>query len=208
MKLFLCSHTLYPNLINDFEKFIGKKSSSCSISFVTTAANPEKEKSWMYRDIQFVENLFKEVEIFDIENISLEKMIDEFKSRDILWVNGGNTSYLMRKIRESGLEKILPEILEKIVYVGSSAGSMIWSKSLEIAQWYPGGPEPGAAKVPGMGLLDFEIFPHYDESMLELIKEKKKKDQEYWLLKNTQAISYDNGTIKKHGGEILILPKE
>jgi hypothetical protein len=82
------------------------------------------------------------------------------------------------------------------------------SKSLEIAQWYPGGPEPGAAKVPGMGLLDFEIFPHYDESMLELIKEKKKKDQEYWLLKNTQAISYDNGTIKKHGGEILILPKE
>jgi dipeptidase E len=208
MKLFLCSHTLYSNLIKDFENFLGEKINTISVSFVTTAANPEKEKSWMYRDMKFVNKLFKNVEIFDIEKMSLKEMKSEFKSREILWINGGNTSYLMKKVRKSGLENILPEILSKTIYVGSSAGSMIWSKSLEIAEWYPGGSEPNASQVSGMGLLDFQIFPHYDESMLELIKEKKKQDEEYWLLKNTQAISYKDGIIKKHGGEIKILPKE
>jgi len=162
----------------------------------------------MYRDINFVNKLFKNIEIFDIEKMSLEDMESEFKSREILWINGGNTSYLMKRVRESGLENILPEILNKTVYVGSSAGSMIWSKSLEIAEWYPGGSEPNASQVTDMGLLNFQIFPHYEESMLELIKEKKKQDEEYWLLKNTQAISYNDGVITKHGGEIKILRKE
>jgi dipeptidase E len=208
MKLFLCSHTISPEIQNDFEEFIGKPTKKFSVSFVTTAANPEKDKSWMYKDIEYAKRLFKEVNIFDIEQMSLEEMTEQFKSRDILWFNGGNTSYLMKKVRESGLENILPEILNETIYVGSSAGSMIWSKSLEIAQWYPGGAEPGASKVPGIGLLDSQIFPHYQESLLETIKKNKSEDEEYWLLKNAQAISYNDGIIKKHGGEIVILPKE
>jgi peptidase E len=208
MKLFLCSHTIYPEIQNDFEKFVGKANKNCSVSFITTAANPEKDKSWMYQDIEFAKNLFKEINIYDIEEMSLKEMRTEFMNKDILWFNGGNTSYLMRQVRKKGLENILPEILSQTVYVGSSAGSMIWSKSLEIAEWYPGGPEPGASKVPGMGLLDFQIFPHYEEQLLEIIKKHKKEDQEYWLLKNEQAVSYDNGHIDTYGGEIKILPKE
>jgi dipeptidase E len=208
MKLFLCSHTIYPEIQNDFEKFVGKPAKTCSVSFITTAANPEKDRSWMYEDIEFAKNLFKEISIYDIEKMSLEEMEVEFKSRDILYINGGNTSYLMKKFRETGLEKALEDILTESIYVGSSAGSMIWSKSLEIAEWYPDGQEPGASKVPGMGLLDFQIFPHYQENMLELIKKNKREDEEYWLLKNGQAISYFDGVIEKHGGEITILPRE
>lgn len=208
MKLFLCSNSIHPEIREDFEKFIQKPINSCLVSFIITAANPEIDKSWMYRDIEYAKEIFKGVDIFDIERMSREEMNKQFKNRDILWVNGGNTSYLMKKVRESGLEEMLPEILKGVVYVGSSAGSMIWSKSLEIAQWYPGGSEPGASNVPGMGQLDFQIFPHYEEKLLEVIKSNKKTSEEYWLLKNSQAISYCNGTIKIHGGEILILPKE
>jgi dipeptidase E len=208
MKLFLCSHSIYPEIETDFENFLGKSLDSCSVSFVTTAANPEEEKSWMYRDIDFAKKLFKEVQLFDIEQMSLDQMVEEFTSRDILWVNGGNTSYLMKQIRETGLEKELPNILEETVYVGSSAGSMVWSKSLEIAQWYPGGSEPGASKVPGMGLLNFQIFPHYQESLFDEIVKSKPQDEEYWLLKNGQAVSYNDGVIETYGEDIKILPKE
>ena len=208
MKLFLCSHLVTPNIKQDFEQFVGKSSEACSVSLVITAANPMKDKSWMYRDIEYARELFKEVEVFDIEKMSSHEMRSQFMSRDILYLNGGNTSYLMKKVRERGLEKLLEDILSEVVYVGSSAGSMIWSKSLEIAQWYPGGEEPGASKVPGIGLLDFQIFPHYQEGMLEVIRENKLKDQEYWLLKNGQAMSYEDGEIKTYGGEIKILPKE
>jgi dipeptidase E len=113
----------------------------------------------------------------------------------------------MKKMRQTGLEDILPKILKKSIYVGSSAGSMVWSKSLEIAQWYLDGPEPNASEVPGMGLIDFQIYPHYDESRLEEILKHKEKEQEYWLLKNGQAISYDNGVIQTYGGNITVLPK-
>ena len=208
MKLFLCAHSIYPEIQEGFEEFVGGKCNDLSVAFVKTAANPYEDRSWEAKDIEFTKELFKSVDLYDIENMSQKEMVEKFSNYDILWINGGNVSYLMKKIREKGLEEILPDILKNTVYVGSSAGSMVWSQSLRTAEWYLDDPEPGASKIPGIGLLDFQIYPHYEDSMLEDIKKLKLHNEELWLMGNGQAISYYDGYIKKYGGDILILPKE
>lgn len=209
MKFFLCAHAIYPSIQEDFEDFVDSSMQELSVAFVTTAANQIRDKSWEGQDIELAKSIFNKVDIFDIEKMDRKEMFETFCDYDILWINGGETAYLMKRVRETGLEEILPEILDTgVIYVGSSSGSMIWSKSLEIAEWYTDDSEEGASKVPGMGVLDFQIYPHFEDSMLEDIKKNKKKDEEYWLLRNGQAISYNDGEIEKYGGDILILPRE
>lgn len=208
MKLFLCAHSIYSEIQEGFEEFVGSKCKDLSVAFVTTAANPYEDRSWEAKDIEFTKELFKSVDLYDIENMTQKEMVEKFSNYDILWINGGNVSYLMKKFREKGLDEVLPEILKNTVYVGSSAGSMVWSKSLRTAEWYLDDPEPGASKIPGIGLLDFQIYPHYEDSMFEDIKKFKLDNEELWLMRNGQAISYCDGDIRKYGGDILILPKE
>ncbi len=90
---------------------------------------------------------------------------------DVLLVNGGDTIYLDRWMRESGLAELLPSL--DIVYVGLSAGSMVMSPSVadDFASWTrPVGGE-------GLGFVDFEIFPHLDNPDLP---ENTMADAERW----------------------------
>jgi peptidase E len=99
---------------------------------------------------------------------------------------------------------ILPKLLDEgALYVGSSAGSMITSKTLELAEWYIGEEERGSSLIPGLGLIDFEIYPHYEESLLPQIKSKF-KGKDLYLLKNGEAILIEDNNIKVFGEERTI----
>jgi dipeptidase E len=72
---------------------------------------------------------------------------------------------------ESGLAELLPSL--DLVYVGLSAGSLVMSPAVadEFASWTsPAGGE-------GLGVVDFEIFPHLDHPMLP---ENTMADAERW----------------------------
>ena len=89
----------------------------------------------------------------------------------MLLVNGGDTIYLDRWMRESGLAELLPSL--DLVYVGLSAGSLVMSPSVGdvFASWTrPVGGE-------GLGVVDFEIFPHLDNPDLP---ENTTADAERW----------------------------
>lgn len=51
---------------------------------------------------------------------------------DLLWIGGGNTFILRRAFMQSGLDRMLPNMLKrnKLTYGGSSAGSIILTKTL------------------------------------------------------------------------------
>ena len=90
---------------------------------------------------------------------------------DVILVNGGDAIYLDRWMRESGLAALLPGL--KAVYVGLSAGSMVMGPSIdaEFASWTsPTGGE-------GLGLVDFEVFPHLDHPELP---DNSMADAERW----------------------------
>lgn len=89
---------------------------------------------------------------------SLERSVWQpgVEAADVLLVNGGDTIYLDRWMRESGVAALLPDL--GAVYVGMSAGSILMGPRVDevFASWTP------AAGGEGLGLVDFEIFPHLD----------------------------------------------
>jgi len=95
-------------------------------------------------------------ELTALPSIPRTVWLPRVEQADALLVNGGDTIYLDRWMRESGLAELLPSL--DLVYVGLSAGSMVMAPSVGdvFASWTrPVGGE-------GLGFVDFEIFPHLD----------------------------------------------
>jgi dipeptidase E len=81
------------------------------------------------------------------------------RETDVLLVNGGDAVYLSYWMRQSGLADLLPS-LEKTVWVGLSAGSMVMTPRVGEA-FVESKPSITGDDVT-LGLVDFSIFPHLD----------------------------------------------
>ena len=80
---------------------------------------------------------------------------------DVLFFEGGNSYHLMRWMNESGLVKILPELLRTRVYVGLSAGSMVTGPDLNLRlSKLIYGDEAEKDTVKGLGYVNFHFLPH------------------------------------------------
>lgn len=210
MKLFLTSSTITPNLVKPFEEFIGKTSVGLKAAFIPDAGlKTEEDKTWIDQEMAEVSTDLKwqvdKVTLADENFESLEKLF----GYNVIYVNGGYSGYLAQVMRKSGFDKKLPELLAKgIIYVGSSAGSMVLSKIQDAASFYFGEPEPEALEIGGLGLVDFEFYPIHDsrwtDYLVENIKKKRNKKLKYYLVRDGQAISLENNTIKTYGKAIKL----
>jgi dipeptidase E len=98
------------------------------------------------------------LELSALPSLKQEFWIDTVFNTDALLVGGGDCQYLTYWMKQSGLAELLPTLLEKIVYVGLSAGSMIMTSY---------GTTFGNHSLPAetdrsLGLLDFAIHPYLD----------------------------------------------
>ncbi|MCY1145610.1 Type 1 glutamine amidotransferase-like domain-containing protein [Actinoplanes sp. Pm04-4] len=87
------------------------------------------------------------LELTALPSIDRDRWVSWVREADVLLVNGGDTAYLARWMRESGLAEVLPS-LHETVYVGLSAGSVVLT------------PEADG----GLGVVDFGIFPHLNDT--------------------------------------------
>jgi dipeptidase E len=213
MKFFLTSSTITPNLIKPFEEFIGRSSIGLKAAFIPDAGlKTAGDKTWIDEEMKEVARDLK----WNVEKITLAEENYESLSRlsqyDVIYVNGGYSGYLAQVMKKSGFTKILPDLLNKgIVYVGSSAGSMVLSAVQDAASFYIGEPEPEALEIGGLGLIDFEFYPLHDSrwtaELVEQVKTKRNKDLKYYLVRDGQAISVEDGQVKTYG-DVVILEKE
>src|ERR1044072_3218010 len=135
MKLLLTSNGLSNDSIaRALFDLVGKKPGDTALVFIPTASNVETgDKDWFINDlINIHKQGFKSVSITDISAVPEDIWRPQLEQADILFFEGGNTYHLMRWINKSGLAKILPKLLEKRVYVGLSAGSMVASPDLSL----------------------------------------------------------------------------
>jgi len=203
MKLFLASKARHPESMKKLEVFVdGFKDKT--IAYIPTAENGEslygswktKSETW-----KLVNTLGAKVEPIVLEEYKNSSVNEALKSKDIIWVAGGMCGYLMYWIRRCELDKNIREILNTgPIYIGSSAGSMICSPSLTIAEQYPGDEEHGAGVIPGLGLVNFDILPHFEDSMMKSIKSVY-KGKELYLLKDGEAITVIDNKVEVLGEE-------
>jgi dipeptidase E len=194
-RLFLAAEAKHPDSLETLEEFVGGVKGK-RIAYIPTAANGEFYGSWKGGgSIKAAQSLGAIVDVIELENSCYQDVIKKIDKPDILWLAGGMSGYLLYWIRRVELDKALPEILDSgTVYVGSSAGSMVCSSTQNVGEWFIGEPEPGAQFIPGLGLIDFEIYPHYEDELKPQIDKLWTKGK-LCLLKNGEVIIVEDDKI-------------
>lgn len=98
------------------------------------------------------------LELTALPSIKQELWVPMLQETDALLVGGGDCQYLCYWMQQSGLADLLPSLLNKIVYVGLSAGSMIMTR---FGTTYGNHTLP-AETDKSLSLVDFAIHPHLD----------------------------------------------
>ncbi len=114
---------------------------------------------------------------FNVIDSSLRGTEEQRKllSSNIVLISGGNTFSLLQNLRESGLDKSIGEFIEKTDFVlaGFSAGALALTPTIKICN-LPDFDENliGLEDLSGLNIVDFEVFPHYDEHLQKVVLEK------------------------------------
>ncbi|MEO8112205.1 MAG: Type 1 glutamine amidotransferase-like domain-containing protein, partial [Ginsengibacter sp.] len=98
------------------------------------------------------------LELTALPTLKKELWMSTLQETDALLVGGGDCQYLCYWMQQSGLAKLLPSLLSKIVYVGLSAGSMIMTR---FGTTYGNHTLP-AESDKSLGIVDFALHPHLD----------------------------------------------
>lgn len=195
MKLFLTSAGLPPETRDYFLKELPKKPEELKVAFIPTAADPESDKWFVKSALDELAGLKFPVVQVDLKDPK-EKVHQELENADIIYINGGNTFYLLDWVRKSGLDKYLPELLNKgKIYVGVSAGSILVGPDIALSGWDPSWDKNNYIQdTTGLKLVDFAISPHYTEEQ-GLILEEHSKNVDYPViaLTNSQAVLVREG---------------
>lgn len=189
--LFLTS--AFKDVTDKFKKNVSV-SSEMKAAFIATASNPYEAKPWVDNDRQTLVNLGLDVEDFDIKDKNEEELYDFLKTKDIIFVAGGNTFYLLFHTWQSGFDKALVRLLkEGKIYVGSSAGSVLVGPNIEPVKTMDDPQDaPDLKSLEGLNLIDTVILPHYgnekyEQQYQDIIKEWSGKFK-LQLLKDDEVI--------------------
>lgn len=205
MKLFLASEAKNPITLRHLDKISGGLSGK-TIVYIPTAANGERGwQSWKEGGTwEIVQKLGANITLVQLEDYKDKSILKNIKGKDIIWFAGGVPGYLMYWINRTALDLYLPKILKSgTLFVGSSAGAMVAGKTLDVASWGFVDGERGAENIKPLGLVNFDIYPHYQDRLYKKIKQNY-KGKKLYLLKNEESILVDNNKIKLFGSERTI----
>lgn len=176
--------------------------SKVELAYITTAVKGNVNKEYIDIHKALLEKEGINYQELDIEGKNENELRELLKNKDAVYVEGGNTFFLLKAVFESGFDKVMKELIEKgVPYIGSSAGSYITCPTIEMATWSPKQKDRfGVFDLTAMNLVPFLVKAHYDPEQKELLKEKIFQSQyETRILKDGQAILVEDDSYKLVG---------
>lgn len=164
-RLFLTSSGLGPTVSYAFLTLFGEDPTGQLAAFIPTAADPERSQWFVGMARRELQGLGFEVYDVDLKAHTPESLWKALAPAKLIYVNGGNTFYLLHWARKSGLLDMLPALLDEgKMYVGTSAGSILVGPSIEPAAWEPVSDlnTVQVADLTGARLVHFAPFVHYN----------------------------------------------
>lgn len=110
---------------NKFMELVGKDSKDIKALFITTAAIEPDAIMVLPKCLEDLLNCGIPMENITVYDMHKLISISKLKEYDVIYVCGGNTSYLVDRIDEIGFKKVVDEYISNGgIYVGVSAGSV------------------------------------------------------------------------------------
>ncbi len=187
---------------NIIDNFLPKPLKKSRILYITTASKKVNDNSYVAITRQKIAELSFSYTEIDIVGKTEEELKKALSLCDIVYVEGGNTFYLLKAVRGSGFEKVVKEAIDNgVVYWGVSAGSYIACPSIVVATWSDRFDRFGVTDWSAMNLVPFLIKAHYTTDMLKSLKERACDLQiPMRLLNDKQAVIVIGGEAKIIGG--------
>lgn len=115
---------------------------------------------------------------------------------EALFVGGGNSYALLRRLREAGLlDSIRTRVRAGMPYIGSSAGANVAGPNiLTTNDWNV----IGLATFEALGLVPFNLNPHYievDPAMAPGSETRDERIREYHVVQSNPVIAIEEGTL-------------
>ncbi len=207
MKLILSSDLSF--LLKYGYDLTGISKSEMCIGYVTTASKGSRSQEFFEKVKKSIHEKEYSFEEIDIEGKTEKQIRDFFNDKNVIHIEGGNTFYLLKAIRETGFDKILKDLLsEGKIYIGTSAGAYIMCPSIEVADWNQNGRDRfGVIDFTALNYVPFVLKVHYTDDMESMVKEKMKSlKYPLRILRDGQGILVegDTYTFTGDGSEIVL----
>jgi dipeptidase E len=194
-KLFLASYfafvkDLLPPLLPD-------KPSNLKLAFIPTAADLYTIKPWFYGDKAALKLLGFKLKTVNLIDKSYRQLERELRDYDALFVSGGNTYYLLEQAQKSGFIEIVKErVRSGLVYIGSSAGSVLASPSIEHIEDLDDRSKAHLESFESLSLINHRILPHagelkYESKFAAIMARWQNDSHPVLPLRNDQAFIVD-----------------
>lgn len=184
-------------------ELLPKAANQLTAAFIPTAGDPYENKDFVYVDRDALTKMGMRVIDVDLKTTTGAALEKVLSSVDVILVAGGNTFYLLDQVKKSGFDSIVKKLIEKgVVYVGSSAGSILCCPTIEGAKRFDSPADaPELTDYTGLNLVDFVIIPHahkekYKERIQETTAELNSKGLKVTTLTDNQAIIVDGTSVK------------
>ena len=174
---------------DEFYRIIKKEEiSNKKVLYITTASDGENDddKSWMDNEYKTILELgFKQENIYEYKIGQTEINIKDF---DVIYMMGGNTFYLMDMIRKYNFDDVIKTSIDNgIIFIGSSAGSIILGNSVEYALPFDEN-NVNIKDFTGLKIIDGIIIPHANRKMEFVNKIKDEINEKLYLLYDENGI--------------------
>ncbi len=207
MKLILASDLSF--LLKYGYELTGIPRNQMKIGYVTTAAKGVRTPSFFENVKKTIRENGYDFKDIDIEGRTKEELRDLFKDKNIIHVEGGNTFYLLKAVRETGFAEVLKELLDEgRVYIGTSAGAYLMCPTIEVANWDDTGKDRFAINdFTGLAYVPFILKVHYKDEAEPKVRERMKNlKYPIRILRDGQGILVENGicTFVGEGEEVSL----
>ncbi len=188
MKLVLTScGVINADVREKFFALFDKAPEKLRLLYITTAVDGESgDKSWV--DEEFATILDLGIREENIIEYKIGEADVDLRDFDAIYMMGGNSFYLAKKIYDYGFGESLKAALETgVVYIGSSAGSIVAGATLAPAAVY--GDEPVDDRdYPCLNLVNAAVLPHANKRVAEYAEWLRGWSGEAILLKNGEGV--------------------
>lgn len=198
-----------PAIKEELLALLPKLPSELKLAHVITASRMETNTEYVEKDSAALQETgFQVTDIF-LEDLTPDTTFSTLNEYDIIYVQGGNTFYLLKQARACGFEQAVRKFLQDSNkwYIGVSAGSYIACPTIEMSNWKREKEKHGLDDLTGLNLVPFLLTVHYNrEKYREVLAEKiPTANYPVRILTDDQALLVRDGeaTLVGDGPEVL-----
>lgn len=201
LNLILPSENLFKSLKPVLERMLNSKLDDKKVVLIPNGGvkDDRAQMSYVYlQQFTSINNMY--LKQLDLDRWPKNILEDSLRSCDAIVISGGLVSLLIKSIDRSGIRDVLIDLIKSgKPTIGFSAGAMLLSETTYFAQHYIGESDPEVVSEKPLGIVDFEIYPHFEDVLLPSITKLLPKNIKGYALRASDAIIVTEGKLLKAG---------